>query len=551
MALPADIDQILPAPTVVFRRLPTRHDQPRFFVPGGDSAWQAVSWGDFATAIRRVSLGLQELGLQSGECAAIYAPNSVAWASAALGIEAARGVLTPVYPGSTADQLGYLLGHSEARYMFVATDSLLAKVAAASAQLRGLRYIVLLEGAAPIGLALPAPVITWGALNRIGADLDSSEPGLFDDTLESISLDDRALLLYTSGTTGDPKGVPLTHRNVGVNGRDWYEVMGEHAQPGGIDPLWLPMSHIFGFGELCVGNALAYTTYLCDPTTVLARLPEIRPSVLMSVPAYWEKLATDAQQVPAAEQGERLRRITGGRLRFCLSGGAGLKRAIKEFFLEHGILIVEGYGLTECSPTLTLNRPNDFDFATVGRSLPSVELRLANDGEILARGENVFAGYHRDPAATATVFDADGWFHTGDVGEMDGRGFLRIVDRKKEILVTANGKNIPPSNIELRFRDDSLIEQLVVYGDGRKYLVAGVWLRPLAAAHVHDPVAEVARRIEVVNATLARHEMIKRFLIIESPLTVEADLLTASLKLRRKQIYARFGSQLDALYDDS
>ncbi|MGB5494817.1 MAG: AMP-binding protein, partial [Sedimenticolaceae bacterium] len=218
---------------------------------------------------------------------------------------------------------------------------------------------------------------------------------------------------------------------------------------------------------------------------------------------------------------------------------------------EHGILIVEGYGLTECSPTLTLNRPNDFDFTTVGRSLPSVELRLADDGEILARGENVFAGYHRDPAATAAVFDADGWFHTGDVGAMDGRGFLRIVDRKKEILVTANGKNIPPSNIELRFRDDSLIEQLVVYGDGRNYLVAGVWLRPPAAAHVDDPVAEVARRIEAVNATLARHERIKRFVIIESPLTAEANLLTASLKLRRKQIYARFASQLEALYEGS
>jgi long-chain acyl-CoA synthetase len=452
--------------------------------------------------------------------------------------------------GTIADQLAYLLGHSEARYLFVATESLLARVSAASAQLRGLHHIVLLEGKVPVGLTLPAPAITWDALNRIGADLDNSRPGLFDDTLESIALDDRALLLYTSGTSGDPKGVPLTHRNVGVNGRDWFEVMGEHAQPGGIDALWLPMSHIFGFGELCVGNALAYTSYLCGPPTVLARLPEIRPSVFMSVPAYWEKLAMDAQQVPAAEQGERLRQITGGRLRFCLSGGAGLKRAVKEFFLERGILIIEGYGLTECSPTLTLNRPDDFDFATVGRSLPSVELRIADDGEILARGENIFAGYHRDPVATAAVFDADGWFHTGDVGEMDGRGFLRIVDRKKEILVTANGKNIPPSNIELRFRDDPLIEQLVVYGDGRKYLVAGVWLRPPAAAHVDDPVAEVARRIEMVNAGLARHEMIKRFVIIESPLTVEANLLTPSLKLRRKQIYASFGSQLDALYDD-
>jgi long-chain acyl-CoA synthetase len=257
----------------------------------------------------------------------------------------------------------------------------------------------------------------------------------------------------------------------------------------------------------------------------------------------------------------KFKATTGGRLRFCLSGGAGLKREVKDFFYACGLLLVEGYGLTETSPTLTLNRPDAFRFDSVGKALPSVELRLAEDGEILARGPNVFAGYHKDPDATREAFTEDGWFKTGDIGRFTDDGFLQIVDRKKDILVTAGGKNVPPTNIELRFRDVALIAQVVVYGEAKKFLVAGVWLNEEAVQAAVSNVASegrdaargalVQKRIDLVNAKLASYETIKKFAVIDEALTVESELLTASLKIRRKKIYERFRPTFEGLYEDT
>ncbi|MBK7394711.1 MAG: AMP-binding protein [Myxococcales bacterium] len=221
----------------------------------------------------------------------------------------------------------------------------------------------------------------------------------------------------------------------------------------------------------------------------------MKPNVFMSVPSVWEKLAQAAISEPDPTQRKaRLAAVTGGALEFCLSGGAGLKREVKEAFHGAGTLIIEGYGLTETSPTLTLNRPDAFRFDTVGKPLPSVEVRLAEDGEILARGPSVFGGYHKDPAATAQCFTADGWFKTGDVGRFTDDGFLQIIDRKKDILVTAGGKNVPPANIELRFADDPFVAHVVVYGDGHQSLVAGVWLNEGTVAGHLGEVAPEARR---------------------------------------------------------
>jgi long-chain acyl-CoA synthetase len=353
----------------------------------------------------------------------------------------------------------------------------------------------------------------------------------------AIELDDPSIMLYTSGTSGPPKGVPLTHNMVGINAADWLACSAPALPDDGVDLFWLPLSHIFGFGELCLGNRLGFESWMCTPADVLALLPEIRPSVFFSVPAYWEKIARSAD----------LRAATGGRLRFCLSGGAGLERRVKEQFRDAGVLIIEGYGLTETAPTLTLNRPGDYRFDSVGKPLPSLELRLAEDGEILARGPNVFRGYHKDPAATAAAFTEDGWFKTGDVGRFTDDGFLQIVDRKKDILVTSGGKNVPPANIEARFQGDPVIGQVVVYGDARPYLVAGVWLAEGAPAGAAAEPA-VRARIEAVNTGLASFETIKKFRIMERPLTVEGGLLTTSLKIRRKAIYAAFRAELEALY---
>jgi long-chain acyl-CoA synthetase len=396
---------------------------------------------------------------------------------------------------------------------------------------------------------------------ELGAARAAEQPGAFEARMNAVQLEHPALMLYTSGTTGDPKGVPLTHANIAVNWRDWLECNHSLLEEGAVDLLWLPFSHIFGFGEATLGNLLGFTSYLSDPQRVLADLPEVRPAVLMSVPRYWEKLAGAALQEPdAAARHKKLGELTGGRLGFCLSGGAGLKREVKDLFYECGILIIEGYGLTECSPTLTLNRPNDFRFDSVGKPVAPVELRLAEDGEILARGPNVFAGYHKNPDATREAFTADGWFKTGDVGRFTVDGFLQIVDRKKEILVTSGGKNVPPANIEQRFADDPMFRHVVVYGDGKKYLSAGVWLDPDAvdariAGHAPEARAKavaalVEAGIERVNRELARFEQIRRYHIMDVPLTVQNGLLTATLKVRRKKVYEAFRGEFEALYAD-
>ncbi|MEO6774200.1 MAG: AMP-dependent synthetase/ligase [Kofleriaceae bacterium] len=534
---------LAPAPQAVFARLPTHRHRVRFQVRDG-AAWAPVTWGQFAAQIRGVARWLIEHDLEPGERIAIYAHNSVAWASAALGAQTAGAVFVPIYPASTPEQVAFILDHAEIRYVFVAGAELATKLDQARALVARAPEVVDLAGAA---WAPDAPIGEPTSI-RAAAARDIAAPTLVDARLGALDLDQPAQMLYTSGTSGNPKGVPLTHRNVARNGADWLEVLAPLLAEGDRDLLWLPMSHIFGFGELCAGNLLGWETYLASPADVLDLLPGVAPQVFMSVPAYWEKIARAVTAGPSNDRGEALRRVTGGRLRFCLSGGAGLKVEIKELLHAHGLLIIEGYGLTETSPTLTMNRPDAFRFDTVGKPFPSLELRLEADGEILARGDNVFGGYFKDPSATAAAFTEDGWFRTGDVGRWTQDGFLQIVDRKKDILVTAGGKNIPPANIEARFVDDPVIERVVVYGDARSYLVAAVWPRPELAVATPERDALIAQRIEAINQQLARYESIKRFFVAEAPLSVDDGTLTASLKLRRKAVYDRLRHRFEALY---
>ena len=537
--------EIKAAPRAVFERLPTHRHRVRFQVRTG-AAWVPVTWGQFALQIRGVARWLIEHEVEPGDRIAIYAPNSVAWASAALGAQTAGAVFVPIYPASTPDQVAYILEHAECRFVFVAGTEQIARLEKARVQVSRTVEIVALESAS---WAPDAPLGDDRSI-RAASARDTAAPTLVDARLGALDLDAPAQMLYTSGTSGNPKGVPLTHRNVGANGVDWLVCNAPLLTEGDRDLLWLPMSHIFGFGELCVGNTLGYETYLTTPHEVLDLLPEVAPQVFFSVPAYWEKIARAVQAGPntAEARSDALRRVTGGRLRFCLSGGAGLKLEIKELLHASGVLIIEGYGLTETSPTLTLNRPGAFRFDAVGKTLPSVELRLAEDGEILAKGPSVFSGYFKDPEATAAAFTADGWFCTGDVGRWTEDGFLQIVDRKKDILVNSGGKNIPPANIEAKFVDDPVIERVVVYGDARPYLVAAVWLRADAPADSDERQRLVAARLDDINKDLARYESIKRHFIAELPLTVEDGLLTSSLKLRRKAVYDRLRDRFEALY---
>ena len=519
--------QVAPAPRAVFDKLPTHRHRVRFHVRSGEG-WTPVTWGEFATQIRGVARWLVEHELEAGERVAIFAPNSIEWGAAALGAQTAGAVFVPIYPASTPEQVAYILEHAEIRYVFVAGAGPIATLEKARAMIPS----------APEVVALAAD--TW----RDASARDTAAPTLVDARLGALELDQVGMMLYTSGTSGNPKGVPLTHRNVGSNGADWLVCNAPLLEAGDRDLLWLPMSHIFGWGELCAGNLLGWETYMATPADVLDLLPGVAPQVFMSVPAYWEKIARAIQA--GRDTSDAVRRVTGGRLRFCLSGGAGLKVEIKQLLHQHGVLIIEGYGLTETSPTLTLNRADAFRFDTVGKPLPSVEIKLAEDGEILARGPNVFTGYFKDPGATAGAFSDDGWFCTGDVGRWTEDGFLQIIDRKKDILVTAGGKNVPPANIEAKFVDDPVIERLVVYGDARSYLVAAVWVRPEVAPA--DRQRAVQQRVDAINAELAKYETIKKFFIAEAPLTVEGGTLTSSLKLRRKAVYDRYRDKFEALY---
>lgn len=569
-----------PGPRMLRARAAEHGERVRFWVRGAPDTkgaakgpWEPVTWRTLHAELALATRGLAALGLMPGERAAIFAPNRVAWLEAAYAIQAAGAAMVPIYPASTAEQASYVLGHAGVRFVFVGSEALLGRLISARAQLSQVQHLVVFDEAL-VGAAAAVfgaeRVLGWQGLLALGA----ASPDVFDARVDALTLEDVGLVLYTSGTSGPPKGVPLTYRNTAVNGRDWLVNNQSLVEPGDVDLLWLPMSHIFGFGEAGLGNLLGFETYVCEPAEVVALMPELRPHVFMSVPSVWDKLATlaasqasglsQASQASGASEAEQLRAVTGGRLRFCLSGGAGLNREVKERFLAAGMLIIEGYGLTETAPTLTMNRPDRYRFDTVGLPFPSVALRLAEDGEIQAQGESVFGGYLGDPEATRGAFTEDGWFKTGDLGRFTEDGFLQIIGRKKEILVTAGGKNVPPANIEARFAGDPLVAHVVVHGDGRKYLVAGIWpdagaVERLAseqglgreAARVAVRTA-LAAKVAEVNATLARYETIKRYAVFfDEALSVDAGHLTSTLKLRRKQIGEAFGARLDALYADA
>jgi long-chain acyl-CoA synthetase len=568
-------------------------------------AWRTLTWREVGDSVRELALGLIALGRAKGESVALLSASRAEWVQADFAIFSAGCITVPVYPSYPPDLVAYVINDSGARTVFVEDAAQLAKVLEAREHMPQLEQIVVMSG-----YEAPQPsksVLTWETLRRLGRDHAEAHKSTLAERVTTSSPTDVASIVYTSGTTGPPKGVVQTHGNHVA-----ALAASKTATPveeGWVHLLFLPLAHSFARLESFLGVAHGLTTAFAENLDKLRdNLPETRPHFICSVPRVFEKvyagvLATAqsgsplkrkifqwavavgrdvsrhqqrGQPIPAGLELKRrvahalvfskLHARLGGRLQWAVSGGAPLARDIAEFFHAAGILLLEGYGLTETCPALTFNRPDRYKFGSVGQALSGVELKIAADGEILARGANVATrGYFKQPEATREVFEPDGWFHTGDIGRIDEDGFLFITDRKKDLIVTAGGMNIAPQNIENLLKADPFISQVMVHGDRKPYPVALITLNPEELAKfareqgvlTTDPgalvrhpkiVERVARTVEEKNTNLQSYAKIKKFSILAVDFSLEGGELTPTLKVKRKVVSEKYKKDLEALY---
>jgi long-chain acyl-CoA synthetase len=587
----------------LFCHIATRHRKPALLRHKTDSAWRDVSTDTFARQVRDLAHGLAAYGIGPGDRVALISANRPEWPVSDFAIACAGAVSVPLYTTLPPDQVHHILADSGAAAVICGDAALLAKVEAVRAGCPALRLRVVID--VPAAGTLPDGVHAWQTLLDDGERRAGNVPPADRRWARAPAAGDLATLIYTSGTTGTPKGVMLTHGNLASNVVAATQAL--RFSPADRALSFLPLSHIFGrhvdFGMLSAGVTIAYAESF---DAVPHNLVEIEPTVVAAVPRFFEKMYVRVQdtlaQLPpkrrllfdralalgrerlAALQGgppldfrrrarwawysgivfSRLRERLGGHLRFFISGGAPLPRAIAEFFGAAGVLILEGYGLTEASPVIAVNREEDFRFGAVGKPLPGVEVRLAGDGEILVRGPNVMKGYYNMPDATAGAL-RDGWLHTGDVGAIDPGGFLRITDRKKDLLKTAGGKYIAPQPIEGRLKRCPLVAHAVVIADGRKCATAlivpdfarleadaraqDIPVEPRAAMLAHPTVRAVFQKaVDDANQGLAPFETIKAFALVENDFTIDTGELTPTLKVKRRVVQEKYRSTIDALY---
>ena len=489
-------------------------DSVRYMVPG-DHGYTPVTYRQVGDAAREIGLGLMALGLSRGDRVAILATTRLEWCLADIGSILGGYVTVPIYPSNLPDQVEYILAHSRARAVFVEDESQYNKVAGVRSRLPHLSIVVMMTG----GVEGKGGAATLSALRERGKAHASGNPGALEARAEEILPTDDLTIIYTSGTTGPPKGVVTRHSNYAFNVTSALEAV--NVPPGSMFLQFLPLAHSLGRLEhFLTFDAMAVSSFARSLQTVAEDLAAVRPEIMLSVPRLYEKFyarvlakveedgglskaifewalgvgreASRCRQGGGEPRGvlairnkiadrlvfRKIRERMGGRLRFFISGGAPLSREIAEFLHAIGVLILEGYGLTETSTVATVNRLERYKFGTVGKALPGTEIRIAEDGEILVRGPHIVREYFNDPAATREAIEPDGWFHTGDIGVLDGEGFLRITDRKKDIIVTSGGKNIAPQNLENLLKNDRYVSQAFVYGDRKKYLVALLTLAP-------------------------------------------------------------------------
>ncbi len=564
-----------------------------------DKLWRSLTWSQVISRVKVLSEALKKADVSHGDRVAILSQTRYEWTLVDLAILSLGAVTVPIYQSNTAEEVEYILSNSEARFIFVENSTQLEKLLEIRSRLPHLKIIVVFEG----------QIMGEGVLSLEEFEKSGQKDGSdFETRIRQIGTEDLATLVYTSGTTGPPKGVMLSHGNL----------LGENIAIKAVFPhnagnealLFLPLAHILArvvqFFQLTEGFTHSYAESV---EKLIDNLGEVRPHFMVCVPRIFEKvyqnmlanvenasslkkgifrwakevgkehsLCVQKRQVPSASLKLRyslahklvfskLHKKLGGRIQFFISGGAPLSREIAEFFHGAGLLILEGYGLTETTAAINGNSENAMAFGTVGRPLIGVEEKIASDGEILVRGPMVSKGYWKRPEETAEVFTKDGWFHTGDIGEFDENGLLKITDRKKDIIITAGGKNIAPQNIENMIKTDPLISQVVVHGDRRKFLSALITLEPTelkrratrlgladqslaALSKAPEIESEVKRILEEKNRHLAKYETIKKFAIIEKDFSVEGGELTPSLKVKRKVVNERYKDILDSFYQD-
>jgi long-chain acyl-CoA synthetase len=565
--------------------------------------WRDISSDEFRRAVEETSLGLRALGVEKGDRVALLSENRPEWAVADLATLGAAAVVVPIYATLTAPQALYILNDSEAKVLFVSTPTQLQKVREIRAQAACLRQLVCFDPS-----AAGPDVIALDDLRARGREALAADPQAVRRRAAEARPDDLATLVYTSGTTGEPKGVMLSHRNIVSNVESSKQIFMEFG-PKDVALSFLPLSHIFErmagyYMMLASGSTIAYAESV---EQVPANMAEVRPTVMCSVPRLYEKMYARindkvASDPPARQkifrwaigvgrevfkaQLERrspgpllslksaiadklvfskVKDRVGGRLRVFVSGGAPLAREIAEFFGAAGLAILEGYGLTETSPVITCNRPDDFRPGTVGKPIPGVEVKIADDGEILTRGPHVMQGYYKKPQDTAEVIDAEGWFHTGDVGAFDAAGFLVITDRKKDIIVTSGGKNIAPQPIENLLKTHPLIGEIVMIGNKRHFPAALLiprfdslekWAKEqgLAFTSREELVArpEVVelydRTVRELTGHLASFEKIKKLAILAREFSLETGELTPKLSVKRRVVEQKYKDVIDRLY---
>jgi len=568
-----------------------------------DGGWTSVTWQQVGDRVEFIAAGLIALGINPEDRVALASGTRYEWVVVDFGILAAGAATTTVYPTTNAEDVAYIVANSGSRIVIAEDRQQLDKLVACRAELPAVEKVVLIEGTGDDS----DWVMSLDELEQLGKQLLADSPSVVTERIEAIRPDQLATLIYTSGTTGRPKGVRLVQQSwtYTAAAMDSLGVLTDKD----LNYLWLPLSHAFGKVMLALPLAIGFPTVIDGRVDkIVENLAIIRPTIMGAVPRIFEKVHSRINEMMVKEGGakkklfdwaidvglqvsrvkqtggrpsallsaqyavadklvlSKIRDRFGGRLRFFISGSAALDREIAQWFDAIGVVVLEGYGLTETSAASSLNRPLAYRFGTVGWTLPQTDVKIAEDGEILLKGPGIMNGYHDLPEATAEAIDGDGWFHTGDIGELDAEGFLRITDRKKDMFKTSQGKYVAPSAISAQFKGICpFASEIIVYGEGKPFCVALVTLdadglRDWAAGNglgdkefgeiARDPKTHdaVAGYVEQLNKHLNRWEQVKNFAIVDRELTVESGDLTPSLKLKRKVVVDNFHDRIDALY---